>query len=684
MPTRSRVLPLLLVLGFVGAGHAQQGSGSSYAQQQLPPRADQTAEGPDALQRQLNAILIEEKVPGAAVVLTTTDGPALLATFGLAQPFTKRTVEPTTPFSAGALSPLFVALTAARLAAADREAEAIEAATHQHAAPVPNDEGAAPRLEQPLHPEELGLSNPFPEAALRLDQLLEQTAGLEDLAPREELAASATNPPLEGVLQLRAHPLRWPPGTRFSPSRVSFTAAALQLEKWGHGSFAALAEAELIRPLGLECTGFRPEAFADGLATGQRDNRPYESRAALHWPAAGLVTCAKDLSSLLLALLGTFQGGELHGRPLLPKALLARVHAGTTLPLPPGVHVSGLGTRAGVLDGHLGAGLGGAAEGSASSLVWFPAEQRGYAVLLASESAPALARVSAAVRRFLLRESVRPAETPRLQGAEAKAAVERAAGVWVPVAPASELRRALDSLFGFALLRPAGEGALSASISLGKPAELWPTGPRAFRAAGEPLPTWAIVEGPGGASSADELVTPAGTFGRALGPWVFLRLLLLGAALLALLASLLFALFWVPRSALGKLAPGTNLRMRAFPALAALVLIEWGALWTRSHQPLGERNLTTVLLALLGVVYGALALAGLLEALRRPAPLPAPAGPPVAIHLEGAPPPPRPPPVSDRGARLVRAFCLSASLLAVFLAALLASYGLLGVRTWAL
>ena len=687
MKTRSPVLVLVLVVGFARTAHTQQGTGGSYAQLQQPPRGDDTAEDPSGLHRQLNAILIEEKVPGAAVVLATSDGPAFLATFGLAQPFTERTVEPTTPFSAGALSPLFVALTAARLATSEKEAEAIDAATHPHGAGEEDHTGrgaSASWLERPLNPEELGLTNPFAAAAaLRLDQLLEQTAGLEDLAPREELSAPATNTPLEEVLRLRSRPLRWPPGTRFAPSRASFTAAALQLEKWGHGSFAALAEAEVFRPLGLECTTFRPEAFADALATGQRGNQPYEARASLHWPAAGLVTCAKDLSSVLLALLGTFAGGELHGRPLLPEALLARVHAGTTLALPPGVHVSGLGTRAGVLDGHLGAGLGGAAEGSASSLVWFPAERRGYGVLLASESTPALARVSAAVRRFLLRESPRAAEAPRLLGADAKAAVERAAGVWVPVAPPTELRRALDALFGFALLRPAGEGALSASISLGPPGELWPTGPRAFRVAREPMPTWALIEA-AGSSSSDELVTPSGTFSRAFGPWVFLRLVLLGAALLALVASLLFALVWVPRSALGRLPPGTNLRLRAFPALAALVLAEWLVLWARSPQPLGAKNLTTVLIALLGVLYGALALAGLLEALRRPSPPPVANGPAVAIHLEGAAPPPKSRPAPARSTRLVRAFCLATSLLAVFLAALLASYGLLGVRTWAL
>ena len=663
MKTRPvRLAALLGAFGFAsalgvpaGAARAQQGTGSSYAQQQQQPRDGDTATDPGALQRQVGKILLEEKVPGAAIVLATTEGPALLAAFGMADPLAQRPVDPGTPFSAGALSPLLVALTAARVSAADFEAAALDPLRR---APAPSQPAAEvlSRLEQPLRALDLGLSNRFEASApLRLEQLLEQTAGLEDLAPREELPAAVGNPALDEVMHLRPHPLRWPPGRRFSPSRSSFTAAALQLEKWGHGSFAALFEAEVARPLGLTCTSFRSEAFEGTLAVGQRDERPYDSQAQLHWPALGLFTCAQDLSALLLALLGTFQGGELHGRPLLPPALLARLHAGTTLPLPAGVTLSGLGTRAEILDGHLGAGLGGTSEGSAASLVWFAAEKRGYAVLLASENAGALARVTGAVRRFLLREVPPVQVAPALAAAEAAAAAARVEGVWAPVAPPSELRSFLGTLLGFAIVRQSG-GELTCSLSLAPPRALVATGQLSFRYATEPLSSLALVQGKQGEAGpeGDELVTPAGTFARASGTWVLLRLLLVGGALLLLLASLAFALVWVPRAALGALPGETNLRLRAFPALAALVFFEWLLLWERSHQPLGARNLTTVLLAALGVLYAALALAGLLEALRRPA----------------------------AKARSVRSFCLATSLLAVFLAGLLASHGLIGVRTW--
>ena len=183
------------------------------------------------------------------------------------------------------------------------------------------------------------------------------------------------------------------------------------------------------------------------------------------------------------------------------------------------------------------------------------------------------------------------------------------------------------------------------------------------------------------------LVTPDGTFEKAAAWWVFLRLALLGAAPLALLLSVLFALVWVPRALFGKLRGSPDLRMRALPPLAGLVLGWWLLLWMRSGQPLGAPNLTTLLLAALGLCYGGLSLAALLAALsptslRAKPPSGVPGSAAIQVQVEGASPKRAPPAVPSRASRAVRAFCLTASLLAVFLACELASFGLLGVRTW--
>ena len=132
--------------------------------------------------------------------------------------------------------------------------------------------------------------------------------------------------------------------------------------------------------------------------------------------------------------------------------------------------------------------------------------------------------------------------------------------------------------------------------------------------------------------------------------------------------------------------------MRALPPLAALALGGWLLLWLRGTQPLGALNLTTGLLAALGLVFAALSLAGLLVALwpkglraRPPAGSAVPivlGGPAIQVQVEGASQKRAPAKLPSRTARAVRAFCLTVSLLAVFLAVELASFGLLGVRTW--
>jgi hypothetical protein len=209
----------------------------------------------------------------------------------------------------------------------------------------------------------------------------------------------------------------------------------------------------------------------------------------------------------------------------------------------------------------------------------------------------------------------------------------------------------------------------------------------ALRFQGDVVPAAGLIHDPtqGGRAL---LVTPEGTFAKAFGPWVFLRLVLVGAALLSLLGSLLFAVFWVPRALFGNLKASPDLRMRAFPTLAALVLGEWLLLWARSSAPLGTLNLTTFLLAFLGLVFAALALTGLLEALfakAKASPPPSvtvPGGPAIQVQIEGVPAKKQAAPALSGAGRAVRVFCLTTSLLAVFLVCELAAFGLLGVRTW--
>jgi CubicO group peptidase (beta-lactamase class C family) len=592
------------------------------AEEQLPAAADLTE-----LEKELGLALVQLRIPGAAVALTTTSQTLLVAGLGKQDGEGDRTVQPSTPFAAGPLGPLLVALVAGRA------------------------EARTPGLlDRPFAPAEAGLLDPGADVRVTLEQLLEQTAGVDDLGPRELQPAEQFNAPLAEVLARGRHAAGPRPGSFYFPSRPSITAAALYLEKQLGSPFAELAESELFEPLHLTCSSYRPSpGLAMQLAPGQRAGRRVELAGHQQWPAEGPITCAQDLVSLLQIFLGRgrVQIGPQAGLQVIPGSLVDRMHTGTQA-LPGRLWVSGPGTRPIYARKHVGAGVSGSADGASLELAFFADAGVGYAVLLPIEDPVALAQVAEVVRGYLLGRAHLPALPPRASLVAGER--ERLAGTWEPVLSRNRLRALFDQLFGF--LHLGGEAdELWLQPLLGQRTVLWPAGGGALRLPDQPQPAAVLVPGPDG----DLLVTAWGTFRRA-GPWPWVRIGLLGLSLLLLGSTLLFALFWVPRALLGGLRGAPDLRMRAMPLLAALVLAELCLLFNRSGEPLGTRNLTTVLLALLGVVFGALALTGLFEVARAP----------------------------QQAGRALRRLCLAQSLAATWVAALLWSYGLLGVRTWAL
>ncbi len=267
-------------------------------------------------------------------------------------------------------------------------------------------------------------------------------------------------------------------------------------------------------------------------------------------------------------------------------------------------------------------------------------------------------RCRASVRRVMVRPSNAP---PPPAPPDAQSELSRAAGAYRLASVRLESMRLFHELFDFALAR-AGAEALEFSASLGPARNLLPQGRGTFRAPGDSVPSVAFVSRPGG----DELITPEGVYARANPFLTFGRLGLFLAALLALASSLLFALVWTPRALFGALRNAPDLRQRAMPALAALVLLELCVLLVVSRQPLGARNLTTLLLCTLTILFPALSLTALLESLRGP------------FYDE------RDPRQHRRGSRLARAHAFACSLLACWLSLEMILHGLAGIRTWAL
>jgi CubicO group peptidase (beta-lactamase class C family) len=596
------------------------------------------------LQQSVAAAMLREGVPGAALVLVNGKGIVWAGGFGDSDPSRGRQATPGTPFAAAAISPVIVGLVAARYAALHTEEKKAQ-------------ETPLSPLDAPLDDAALSLSNPFNSVhRLTLATLLEQTAGLEDLAPEELLPSATMTPLLADVLRLRPHPSRWSPGARFSPSRVGIAAAASQLERWTKRPFFTLADAELFKPLAMNATTLRPELNTlDAMAVGRSGGRALPWNAPLYWPAQGLVTTAEDLGSLLAMIVagGTAQTGPAKGQALLAPGILERVRRGRSMGQDV-LDAPGLGTRIGFSDGHEQVGQAGVFEGNASALVWFPKEQAGYAVLLNAASPEALDEISAAARHLLLRDLPHEPLPPSPQTFDDLA---RASGVWRLASVRLEPLRFFDELFSFLVLRAGSDHELLVVPTLGEPRALLPMGRGAFRGSTDPRASMGLVARPG----EEELLAPEGTFTRASWVGTYGRLGLVLAALFALGSSLLFALVWIPRALFGALQDSPDLRLRAAPAAAAFMLVLLLVLLGFSGQPLGAPNLTSVLVCALTLIFPALSLAALLECVR---------GSPGVGHF--------------RSARAVRAHAFAVSLLACALSLELVLHGLAGIRTWAI
>lgn len=642
MPSRfvRLVLPLLALAPWPGA-RAQGAPGASpYAQAQsapnppLPPGPASAPASLEELRQRLGGVLAAYGVREAALTLVSRG--ELLWAGGFGADATA-TAGPDSPARLGAASELVLSLAALRLA--ERKVISLDERLLALAPDAP-------------------VKNPYEQKSpLRLAHLLEHTAGLEELMPREETWAplGAELEPLPELAKGSPRTARWAPGSRYSPSGAEATLAALALEQATGKPYAPLAATEVLGPLGMFSSGWELDDAAQvrllenvrGHARG--DHRP------VHWPARGLASTARDLGHLLRMLVGR---GTLDGKQFLTEESVGRLERGHTLPGAARLAGPGMGCASLQFEGFAGFAQRGGTDGSRVEVAWFPRERVGYALLL-GEGFALEARDQAAVlvRRYLLAGLARPDPAPRVELPAAE--LEAKAGFWAPVSTANRLTGALTRLLGNAEVA-AVPGALTLSISFGRALALVPTGEGTFRAADQPLPSVSFRTREGGVQ---ELTSPWGTFEKrapasALG--MRLRGLLVLFTLLGMASALAFGLVWVPRALFGALREAPDLRLRTLPLLAALAAAELWLLITWSEQPLGRYNLTSVLAWLLPLVWAALSLAGLLAALR------------------GVPQ------LGGRTRRLVWAHAFLVSVLQVGMAGWLAWNGLLGARLWVL
>jgi CubicO group peptidase (beta-lactamase class C family) len=218
---------------------------------------------------------------------------------------------------------------------------------------------------------------------VRIEHLLEHTAGLEGSSYAEYGAQTPGLSPTDYVEANRAFRLRWNPGIHYSYANGGHTIAAAVMEKAWNADFDTLMQREVLIPLGMHHSSFENAGDIEHLT----DSFHPAGKPALKWampvrPSGALVTTADDLMKAVHMLL--HRGRLPDGTRFLEQSLVERMERGET----------SLAGRAGAAQGSYGLGSfpflagerlyrghWGATEGFLATLGYSSASQSGFVVL---------------------------------------------------------------------------------------------------------------------------------------------------------------------------------------------------------------------------------------------------------------------------------------------------------------
>lgn len=347
------------------------------------------------LAEDLDALVAEKRIPGAAVAVVNRSGVVWSGGFGTTDSATNLPITPDTLFRVGSISKSIVGLGVLRM---------VEDGYLDLGSPVRT---LLPSIELP---------NPWDTTdPIRLVHLLEHTSGIEDQHFHDVYNLSdPPDLPLTSVLLLNpaARRVRWRPGTRVAYSNVGYTIVGGVLEEVADRAFDEHLREAVLRPLGMDSSTYvvTPDMGAR-LARGHLKNgEPVPFRHLYQRPASSLVSSAEDLSRLVQMLLN--RGRSEHGL-FLPSAAIDRMESPqSSTAARAGFSLGyGLGNRAGSLDGRLYHGHGGGLPDYSALYGYLPEAGWGFVVLTNQGGAP----IMALIRRVLEHVPAAPSVPPPVQ-----------------------------------------------------------------------------------------------------------------------------------------------------------------------------------------------------------------------------------------------------------------------------
>jgi CubicO group peptidase (beta-lactamase class C family) len=589
------------------------------------------------LRQQIEKILADTHTPGVSIAIVHRDGPEWIAGLGKSDVASNHATGPDTLFRIGSTSKAFASLSILKLAGEGKL--------------------SLQDLVRKLVPE-IWFENRW-EATdpVRVVDLLEHTTGWDDMH-LAEYAKDAKGMTLKQGLDYYQHSRvsRWRPGTRMSYCNSGPPVAAYIVEKISGQRFEDYVTQNFFLPIGMKTATYF-EQPSPQLATLYQDDgkTPFPYWNILLRPAGAINASANDMAAYIAFYLNR---GAVGGVQVVPAASIDRMETPTrTWEAQQGLKAGyGLSNYTSIHDGFVYHGHNGGVNGGLTEMSYLPEYGVGYFYSINSGNGDAFGKIGDAIRAYVTR-SLQRQPVPAVAPLPADA--QQYAGWYEPASPRNQVTYFLERLLGIQRIRFAGGNLLLSSMSE-RDQPFVPVSGEQFRYLpkkdhAEPIATGALIT-PNGEG---RFVFLGGTLRRIPTWFAFGEIALVAWFLLAFIAILLYAPFWIIGGFIKKRRRPAERSMRLWPLFAVLSLLAFVQIFKLSSSDILNRlgsvtgySVGLFLTSLLFALFPLLSLLALWKARKQPI----------------------------RG--YVRWFSIAVTSVLVIATAYLAWWGVIGIRTW--
>jgi CubicO group peptidase (beta-lactamase class C family) len=505
------------------------------------------------LESDLDSIMNEISTPGAAVAIVSRDSIIWIGTFGFANVEKGERVTENTHFCIGSCTKSFTGLGFLKLLDEGR----IDLNT-----PVRE---IAPEIE---------IDNPWEDThPVRVVHLLEHTTGFDDSHPNWFYFEGPVLS-LKRTLEKKAHlrRVRWQPGTRFSYSSAGFTLAGYILEKVSGQRYEDYLKQALLEPIGMRTTTIgSSEECRRLLAIGyDQDTKPFPVWYDYDEPAGAMNSSIREMALFIQFMLNR---GAVGNTQIISDNLFDRIGKPTTT----------LAAKAGLQSGYsFGIGTsyrggakwfshGGAVPGFLAEYSYNLDHELGYVVLQNLFDISFYDDVFIRVRNYVNShvDSIAPTSPVSISTGE----LDKYCGYYAPCSPRMQLAAFVEILIG-GITVLYEDDTLYTQGFMDTKRPLIPVSGNLFRRSSHPEASSIFTK----TSDGRMVYASQGSYYERTAIWktYVYRVLVFGAVIM-MLSSIVYALFWVPAHLYKKLKHRDNrsryISMRLIPLLAVLSLI---------------------------------------------------------------------------------------------------------------